>query len=108
MVTDRAAGYVDRDGFYTSSWNRFASDAAATNDDTLSWKVGASTELSGISTEASFAGYGDEGSELDLIVGYNPTSSVSLSAVYSMTDYDTAISATDEVNAFELFATYSF
>jgi len=107
-VSDNAAGYVGRDGLYTSSWNRFASEAFEANEDTLSWKVGASTELAGAALEASYAGYGDEGSELDVIVGYDVTDSVNLGAVYSLTDYDNAVASTDTISAVEVFATYSF
>ena len=105
-VTDSAAGYVGRDGLYTSSWNIFASDIAVANDDTLSWKVGASTELAGINAEASYAGYGDDGSELDLILGYDVTDSVNVGAVYTNTTANVANA--DDVNALEVFATYAF
>ena len=105
---DNATGFVGRDSVYTSSWNRFASSAAVLNDSTLSWKAGATANIMGISAEASYAGYGDEGSELDVILGYDATDSVNLGLVYTMTDYDTATAATDAVNALEVVATYKF
>jgi predicted porin len=108
-TTDNKAGFVGRDSIYTSSWNYFTSNAAELNKDTLSWKVGASTELAGANLEASYAGYGDEGSELDVIVGYDVTDSVNLGLVYSLTDYDvnTNVQA-DAENALEVIATYKF
>jgi len=107
-VTDAAAGYVSRDGLYTSSWNYFASDAAEANEDTLSWKVSASTELSGLNAEVSYAAYGDEGSELDVILGYDVTKCINVAAVYTSTDYDVAVDASDSEDALELIATYKF
>ncbi len=108
MVSDAETLFVGRDSLYTSSWNRFASQAFETNEDTISWKVGASTKLAGAALEASYAGYGDEGSELDLIVGYDVTDSVNVGAVYTLTDADTVTSSEDAVSALEVFATYSF
>jgi len=108
MVSDAETLFIGRDSLYTSSWNRFASKAFEANEDTLSWKVGASTELAGANLEASYAGYGDEGSELDLIVGYDITNSVNLGAVYTLTDYDTHTAKDDADNALEVFASYSF
>ncbi len=107
-ISDRAAGFVERDSFYTSSWNTFASTIAIANDDTMSWKVGASTTYAGIDAELSYAGYSDEGSEFDLILGYNITNCTSVSAVYSMTDYDINTDTTDSLNALELVVTYKF
>lgn len=107
-VSDAPAGFVGRDSIYTSSWNYFAATAAEAGEDTMSWKVGASTELSGVSLEASYAGYGDEGSELDVIAGYDVTDSVNIGAVYTLTDYDVNTNASEDISAFELYATYSF
>jgi len=107
-VTDAATGVVSRDNFYTSSWNIFASQIAVANEDTLSWKVSASTELSGLNLEASYAGYGDEGSELDVIVGYDFTKCTSVSAIFTSTDYDVNTDTSDAVNALEVIATYKF
>jgi len=108
VISDAATSYIDRDGLYTSSWNRFASDAFEANKDTVSWKVGASTEFSGLNADLSYAGYGDEGSELDLILGYDVTDAVNLAAIYTLTDYDNAVAATDAINALEVVATYKF
>jgi len=108
-TTDNKAGFVGRDSVYTSSWNYFASNAAELNKDTLSWKVGASTELAGANLKASYAGYGDEGSELDVIVGYDVTDAVNLGVVYSLTDSDVNTDIQkDATNQVELFATYKF
>jgi len=108
-TTDNGAGYVGKESMYTTSWNYFASDAAVENDDTLSWKVGASTELSGLNAELSYAAYGDEGSELDAILGYDITKCTSVSAIYSLTDYDVNVDEQkDADNALEVIATYKF
>jgi hypothetical protein len=107
-VTDAPAGIVERDNFYTSSWNSFASTKGVANEDTLSWKVAASTELAGLNTEISYATYGDEGSELDIILGYDATKSINLAAVYTSTDYDININESDAENALEIIATYTF
>lgn len=108
-ISDNQAGYVGRDSMYTSSWNTFASHSAVLNDDTIAWKVGASAEFSGVSAEASYAGYGDEGSELDVILGYDITNCINLGAVYSLTDYDVNVNTqADAENALEFFATYKF
>ena len=105
-VTDAAAGVVSRDNFYTSSWNTFASQIAVANKDTLSWKVSASTELSGLNLEASYAGYGDDGSEFDLIAGYDFTKCTSVNAIYTSTTANDA--KADALNALEVIATYKF
>ncbi|MDQ7085301.1 MAG: OprD family outer membrane porin [Sulfurovum sp.] len=107
-VTDAPAGIVERDNFYTSSWNSFASTVGVANEDTLSWKVSASTELAGISTEVSYAAYGDEGSELDLILAYDMSDSINLAVIYTSTDYDVNIDEFDAEDALEVIATYTF
>jgi len=108
-TTDNGAGYVGKESMYTTSWNYFASDAAVENDDTLSWKVGASTKLSSFNAELSYAAYGDEGSEFDAILGYDITKCTSVSAIYSLTDYDVNIDEQkDADNALEVIATYKF
>ena len=106
MVSDATTGFVERDALYTSSWNTMASTIAVANDDTLSWKVGASTELSGLNAELSYAGYGDDGSELDLILGYDVTPCTNLAAIYTSTTANTP--EADALNALELVGTYKF
>ncbi|MCF6243557.1 MAG: OprD family outer membrane porin [Sulfurovum sp.] len=108
-TSDNQAGFVGRDSMYTSSWNTFASRVAVVNDDTISWKVGAAAEFAGVALEASYAGYGDEGSELDVIAGYDITDCINVGAVYSLTDYDVNVNTqADAENALEVFATYKF
>jgi len=107
-TSDNGAGIVERDNFYTSSWNTFASTIAEANEDTLSWKVSASTELAGLNAEVSYAAYGDEGSELDVILGYDVTKCINIAAVYTSTDYDVAVDASDAEDALEFIATYKF
>ena len=108
IISDAPAGFVSRDGLYTTSWNYNASLAAIPNDDTTTWKVDASTKYAGINAEASYAGYGDEGSELDVILGYDITKCINVGAVYSLTDYDVDVDTTDAVAALEVFANYKF
>jgi len=108
IISDAPAGFVSRDGLYTSSWNYFASLAAVPNDDTTTWKVDASTKYAGINAEASYAGYGDEGSELDVILGYDITKCINVGAVYSLTDYDVDVDTQDAEAAVEVFANYKF
>jgi len=107
-ISDNMAGFVGRDTLYTSSWNSFAGRQAAANDDTLSWKIGASTTFANIDTSISYAQYGDEGSEFDLILGYNITKSIDANLVYTNTDYDVNTDASDAVNALEVYANYKF
>ena len=108
MISDNTAGFVSRDGLYTSSWNTFTSNVAELNEDTFSWKLDASTEFSGLNTELSYAQYGDEGSELDLILGYDVTKCFNVAAIYSLTDYDVVTDTADADNALEIIATYKF
>ena len=98
--SDRTAGYVGKNALYTTSWNDFAAD-----DIGSSWKVDASAEFAGISTEISYADYKTHGKELDAIFGYSATKCISLDAIYSSTNY----TETDTTqNALELIATYKF
>jgi len=104
-VADNVVGYVGRDGLYTSSWNTLG----ASQGDTF--KVEAATEFAGISASASYAYYeyeqtaNDEGSEIDVILGYNITDAIDLNVVYTNTDYDDDASA---INALEIYANYKF
>jgi len=99
-MEDRAAGMVGVDSMYTSSWNSFASQDVGD-----SWKVDASTEISGVSASASYADYETNGNELDVILGYGVSKNTSLDAIYTNTKYTEA--ATED-NAIELIGTYTF
>ena len=101
-VEDAAAGHVGLDSLYASSWNILAADIV---DD--SWKIAASTDFAGLDAELSYAIYGEEGSELDLILGYKITDSFSVEAILSSTDYTYTVSD-DAENAFEFMAAYTF
>ena len=105
-VSDKSAGLVERDNFYTSSWNTFASSIAIENEDTLSWKLGASAVFSDLNTEISYAGYGDDGSEFDFIVGYDVTKSVNFGAIFTSTTQN--VSDAKASNALEVIGTYTF
>ena len=106
MTKDNAAGYVGRDVLYTSSWNYFASNAAVVNDDTLSWKVGANGSIAGADATLSYAQYGDEGREIDVILGYNLNDNTTVGAVYTNTDYDVNVDNIEAINAVELFVNF--
>ena len=99
-MEDRAAGMVGVDSMYTSSWNSFASQDVGD-----SWKVDASTKISGVSASASYADYETNGNELDLILGYGVSKNTSIDAVYTNTKYS---EAGDADNAIELVGTYTF
>ena len=105
-VSDKSAGLVERDNFYTSSWNTFASSIAIENEDTLSWKLGASAVFSDLNTEISYAGYGDDGSEFDFIVGYDVTKNVNFGAIFTSTTQN--VSDAKAFNALEVIGTYTF
>jgi hypothetical protein len=103
-ISDNVAGYIGRDGVYTSSWNTMTSNSMGD-----AYKVEAATEFSGLSATASYAYYeyeqgSDEGHEFDLILGYNFTDCIDANIVYSNTNYGEA----DDINALELVATYKF
>jgi len=112
-IADRAAGYVGRDGLYTSSWNSFAS-----NNATDSYKISVGTEFAGVTATVSYADYDaaddittDDISEMDVILNYKVMDNLTIDAIYSMTNYNLASTpaATDETDtAFELIATYKF
>jgi len=103
-ISDNTTGYIGRDSLYASSWNTFASNSVGD-----AFKVEAGTEFSGLSATASYAYYAydqvnDEGSEIDVILGYGITDCISVDAIYSNTDYGLG----DDINALELIATYKF
>ena len=103
-VADNVTGFVGRDTLYASSWNTFASTSVGD-----SYKFEASTTLGDLSASASYAYYeyeqdNDEGSEIDVILGYGVTDCISVDAIYSNTDYGIG----EDENALELIATYKF
>ena len=106
-VSDELASWVGiMDGLYTSSWNSATGGSLGNN-----FKVEAGTEFAGITGSVSYAYYeydqtaDDEGSEIDVILGYNITDAIDINAVYTNTDYDDGVGAT---NALEIFANYKF
>ena len=104
-VEDAPAGYLDYDGLYTSMWMTVASNSVGD-----SWMVSAATEFSGVSVSAAYGDYEYEngvesGSEFDLILGYGVTDSISLDAIYTVTDYG---SGDGDEQVMELIATYKF
>jgi len=112
---------IGRDTFYTNSWNAQMTNSPmdvssdGTPADTLSWKVGASTEVMGLNTEVSYAMYGSDGYEADVILGYGITDRINVGTVFSSnlanikeTPANKATTATDINNILEIFATYTF
>ena len=99
-IDDKAAGYVAGDSIFTSSWNYFASDTVGS-----ATKISASKEISGISTEVSYANYEGDDKELDIILGYSVNDKISIDAIYTDTNYN---NTTNDESALEIIATYSF
>ena len=119
--TGQMAKSIGRDTFYTNSWNAQMTNSPmdvssdGTPADTLSWKVGASTEVMGLNTEVSYAMYGSDGYEADVILGYGITDRINVGTVFSSnlanikeTPANKATTATDINNILEIFATYTF
>jgi len=108
-VADNITGFVGRDTLYTSSWNTFTSNVMGD-----SFKVEASGEFGGLTAAVSYAyyeyeqnaiaGLEDDGSEIDVVLGYAFTKCISVDAIYSNTDYGEG----DDANALEFIATYKF
>ncbi|HIP17849.1 MAG TPA: hypothetical protein EYG78_00750 [Sulfurovum sp.] len=107
-VSDNTARWVGiMDGLYTSSWNSTTGSSMGNN-----FKVEAGTEFAGITASVSYAYYeyddlttDNEGSEIDVILGYNITDTIDINAVYTNTDWGYN---TDAINALEIYANYKF
>lgn len=102
---DARAGFMDNDAVYTTMWNSLGSNAIGD-----AFKVEAATEFSGLAVTADYSYYeealfGEEGSEFDLILGYEITKCIDLAAIYSSTDYG---DGSGDNQALELIATYKF
>jgi hypothetical protein len=107
-LSDNGTGYVGWNGLYTNQWNLTVADQWA-GEDLDAFKVAASTTFMDIATEVSYADY-DNGSEFDLILGYEFTDAIDAGLVYTNTEANYAagtIGSTD-VNQFELYANYKF
>ncbi|NEW60093.1 hypothetical protein GSY74_02250 [Sulfurovum sp. bin170] len=98
-IQDRAAGKVEVDSLYTSSWNTWASDKLDN-----SFKVEASRKFSGLASTLSYAKY-DDGCEVDVILGYEVAKNISLNAIFSNTEYT---EDSDAEKALEFIGTYKF
>jgi len=104
-VADNAAGYVGRDSLYTSSWNTFTSNVGGN-----SYKAEVAKEIGSLSATASYAYYeydqgNEEGSEIDIVLGYGFTDCFSVDAIFSSTEWG---DGEDAINALEVIATYKF
>ena len=110
MVSDRNTAYIDRDALYASSWMTFASDAAVAGEDTLSWKVSTGYKFAGIDTQVSYGAYGDDTTELDVIMGVDfLKNTMNLQAIYSMVDTEKgALMGIEKANTLEVLGTYKF
>lgn len=104
-IQDANTGYVGVDSLYTSSWNTFTSGTFQTGD-TDAFKIDASKTFGTVSTTLSYAKYGDDGEEIDLIVGYPVADNISLDAIYSSTTSNA--SGAKALNGIEVIATYTF
>jgi hypothetical protein len=102
-VNDAAGGFIDYDGLYTSMWMEIASAHVGG-----SYKVGAATEIGGLSTSVAYASFADgDVDEYNVILGYGLTDSISVDAIYSSFD-DAGVTTDERVDTFELIATYKF
>ena len=108
-VSDNTARWVGiMDGLYTSSWNSTTGSSMGNN-----FKIEAGTEFSGITGSVSYAYYeydnlttdNNEGSEIDVILGYNITDTIDLNVVYTNTDWGYN---TNAINALEIYSSYKF
>ncbi len=107
-LSDGATGYVGWNSLYTNQWNLTVADQWA-NEDLDAFKVAASTTFMDIATEVSYADY-DNGSEFDLILGYDFTDAIDAGIVYTNTEanYAAGTTGSTDVNQFELYANYKF
>ncbi|MDM5264255.1 OprD family outer membrane porin [Sulfurovum sp. XTW-4] len=108
-LTDNGTGYVGWNGLYTNQWNLTVADQWA-GEDLDAFKVAAATTIMDIAAEVSYADY-DNGSEFDLILGYDFTDAIDAGIVYTNTEgnYDpTLVADSTDVNQFELYVNYKF
>jgi hypothetical protein len=69
-----------------------------------SFKAEVSKELSGVATTLSYAQY-DDGSELDVILGYEIAKNISFDTIFANTEYT---EDEDAEKSLEFIATYKF
>ena len=98
-IQDREAGFVEVDSLYTSSWNTWASKKLDN-----SFKIEASKESSILATTISYAKY-DDGSEFDVILGYEVIKNISFDTIFANTKYT---KDSDAENSLEFIANYKF
>lgn len=104
-LIDNTTGYIGVDSLYTSSWNTFASRAATITQDANTYKIELSKEFGALSATASYADYDNNAEETDIILGYAFKDNLSFGTIYSDT---TDIGATQNNQALEVYATYTF
>jgi len=105
QLAGNKTGYIDRDGLYTTSWMTQAS-LSYNGKDTATYKVTAKGDIFGLNTTLSYAGYGDDGSEIDAIFGYTYNKTLGAQVVYSSTTANT--SGAKATNVVEVALTYKF
>ena len=110
--TDGNTEFIGTNGLYTTSWNTLSIAPALlqkTDTSATAYKVAISGDVFGLDTMISYAGYNtdnsDNGSELDVIVGYNYNKTIGAQVIYSST---TATGTTTANNVVEVALTYKF
>jgi hypothetical protein len=108
-LADNVTGYVSWNGLYTNQWNATVADQfiGSKGDSINAFKVAASTTISDISTEVSYASFDNDFYEANVILGYEFTESIDGGIVYSNTQSAIWIPNTD-VNQLEIYANYKF
>ncbi|HQR73304.1 MAG TPA: OprD family outer membrane porin, partial [Sulfurovum sp.] len=108
-LADNATGFVSWNGLYTNQWNStVATQFVGVDGDSINaFKVAASTTISDISVDLSYASWDNDFYEGDVILGYEFTKSIDAGIVYSNTQ--SAIWLPDTgVNQLEVYANYKF
>ena len=103
-LSDGATAYVGWNSLYTNQWNLSVADQYL-DEDLDAFKVAAATTIMDISAELSYADY-DNGSETDLILGYDFTDAIDAGLVYTNTEAN--VIASTDVNQLELYVNYKF
>jgi hypothetical protein len=103
-LSDGATAYVGWNSLYTNQWNLSVADQYL-DEDLDAFKVAAATTIMDISAELSYADY-DNGSETDLIFGYDFTDAIDAGLVYTNTEAN--VIASTDVNQLELYVNYKF
>jgi hypothetical protein len=108
-LADNVTGYVSWNGLYTNQWNATVADqfVGVDGDSINAFKVAASTTISDISVDLSYASWDNDFYEGDVILGYEFTKAIDAGIVYSNTQSAIWLPTTG-VNQLEVYANYKF